>query len=141
MITMNDGIEIARFMKIPSSVIRTVIGVFLIVSTTVFGTLRYADAKEKEVASTRLYSKIDTLIRTNLAIVIAVEGLQKNTIDHSHITEKTWIEANELFLAIISKKEPEFSILKEKDKKMREAQAEKLPHLNGTLKIGIKPKK
>jgi len=138
---MLTGIEVAKFMGIPNGIIRTVVALTVIIGSTVVGTLRYAERQQREGEYYTIAAKMDTVILTNMAVVAAIEGLQRNTLDHSQVTEHTWTEAKDMFAKIIQNKEPFSSILKEKEKKMDAEQKEKLPHLNGTLSIGVRKKK
>ena len=138
--SMNSGIELAKFLKIPSNVIRSVIIVTLIVASTVMGTLRWKEAELKSQHDDLIIARIDSVIITNKLVVQAVEGLQRNTIDMSVVTADIWDESEDMFVKLIAQREPLYSIMNEKAKRMEKEKNEKLPHLNGTLRIGIKPK-
>jgi transcriptional regulator with GAF, ATPase, and Fis domain len=138
---INSGVEIAKILKIPSNVIRSMVIIALIVSSTVMGTLRWKEADLKSQHDDAVLAKLDSIIVTNTLVVQSLEGLQKNTHDLSIVTEDVWLESKDMFIKMIAQREPLHSIITEKAKKMDKETNEKLPHLNGTLKIGIRPKK
>ena len=138
--SMNSGIELAKFLKIPSNVIRSMVIIALIVSSTVMGTLRWKEADLKSKHDDAVLAKLDSIIITNTLIVQSLEGLQSNTHDLSVVTADIWDESEDMFVKLIAQREPLYSIMNEKAKRMEKEKNEKLPHLNGTLRIGIKPK-